>query len=165
MLGTTAGFVVGAALVALIGTNTTLLWILLPLAVLLAGLAPAAISFAAGQAAFTLTLLILFNILAPVGWQIGLVRIEDVALGSAVSLLVGLLFWPRGAAAALGTALAEAYADSVRYLAGAVEFGMGRCDRGHAAREPPTEEAIQAAARRGGWMTPSAATWPNGAPS
>ena len=36
-----------------IGTNTTLLWVLLPLAVLLAGLAPAAISFAAGQAAFT----------------------------------------------------------------------------------------------------------------
>ena len=52
--------------------NTTLLWVLLPLAVLLAGLAPAAISFAAGQAAFTLTLLILFNILAPAGWRIGL---------------------------------------------------------------------------------------------
>ena len=39
-----------------IGTNTTVLWMLLPLAVLFAGLAPAAISFAAGQAAFTLTL-------------------------------------------------------------------------------------------------------------
>ena len=39
-----------------IGTNTTLLWFLLPPAVLLAGVAPAAISFAAGQAAFTLTL-------------------------------------------------------------------------------------------------------------
>ena len=58
--------------VALVGTNTTLLWLLLPPAVLLAGLAPAAVSFAAGQAAFTLTLLILFNILAPDGWQIGL---------------------------------------------------------------------------------------------
>jgi hypothetical protein len=97
LLGTVAGFVVGGVLVALLGTNTTLLWLLLPPAVLLAGLAPAAISFAAGQAAFTLTLLILFNILAPEGWQIGLVRIEDIALGSAVSLAVGLLFWPRGA--------------------------------------------------------------------
>jgi uncharacterized membrane protein YccC len=146
LLGTVAGFVVGAALVALIGTNTTELWLLLPVAILLAGLAPAIVSFAAGQAAFTLTLLILFNILQPAGWQIGLVRIEDVAVGSAVSLLVGLLFWPRGAAAALGTALAQAYAASSRYLAGAVEFGMGRCDSSMPSRHIPTAEAMQAAA-------------------
>jgi uncharacterized membrane protein YccC len=146
LLGTTAGFVVGAALVALIGTNTTLLWLVLPLAVLFAGFAPAAISFAAGQAAFTLTLLILFNILAPAGWQIGLVRIEDVVLGSAVSLAVGLLFWPRGAGAALGVALAEAYVDCAAYLARAVEFGMGRCDSAGPPGQPPTGEAIEAAA-------------------
>jgi uncharacterized membrane protein YccC len=146
LAGTAAGFVAGSILVALIGTNTTVLWILLPPAVLLAGLAPAAISFAAGQAAFTLTLLILFNILAPVGWQIGLVRIEDIALGGAVSLLVGLLFWPRGAGAALGRALAEAYGDGVRYLAGAVSFGMGRCDPAAPSRPPPTVEASLAAA-------------------
>ena len=112
----------------LIGTNTTVLWVLLPIAVLLAGLAPATVSFAAGQAAFTLTLLILFNILAPAGWKIGLVRIEDVALGCAVSLVVGLLFWPRGAAAALGKALSEAYVDSADYLSSAVAYGVGRCD-------------------------------------
>jgi hypothetical protein len=146
LLGTVAGFVVGAVLVALIGTNTTLLWLLLPPAVLLAGLAPAVISFAAGQAAFTLTLLILFNILAPEGWQIGLVRIEDIALGSAVSLAVGLLFWPRGAGAALGKALAEAYADSANYLAGAVRFGVGRCDSLARPVPAPTDEAIRAAA-------------------
>jgi hypothetical protein len=146
LLGTIGGFVVGAAIVALIGANTTLLWLLLPAAVLLAGFAPAAISFAAGQAAFTLTLLILFNILQPAGWGLGLVRIEDVAIGGGVSLAVGLLFWPRGAAAALGTALAEAYADSARYLAGAVAFGMGRCDLGTPTRPAPVDEAIRAAA-------------------
>jgi uncharacterized membrane protein YccC len=112
---------------------------------LLAGLAPAAVSFAAGQAAFTLTLLILFNILAPEGWQIGLVRIEDIALGSAVSLAVGLLFWPRGAGAALGKALAEAYTDSANYLAAAVRFGLGRCDSLARPVPAPTDEAIQAA--------------------
>jgi hypothetical protein len=112
----------------------------------LAGVAPAAISFAAGQAGFTLTLLILFNILQPAGWRIGLVRIEDVALGSAVSLVVGLLFWPRGAAAALETALGNAYTASARYLAGAVEFGMGRCDANVSPRDAPTDEATQAAA-------------------
>jgi Fusaric acid resistance protein-like len=146
VLGNVVGFIVGGALVALVGTNTTVLWVLLPLAVLFAGLAPAAISFAAGQAAFTLTLLILYNILQPAGWQLGLVRIEDIVLGSSISLVVGLLFWPRGAAAALGTALAQAYSDSARYLAGAVEFGMGRCDAGLPDRPAPTDEAIRAAA-------------------
>ena len=83
ILGTVAGFIVGAALLVGIGTNTTLLWFLLPLAVFLAGVAPAVISFAAGQAAFTLTLVILFNIIQPAGWCLGLVRIEDVASGPA----------------------------------------------------------------------------------
>jgi uncharacterized membrane protein YccC len=146
LLGTTAGFLVGGALVTLIGTNATVLWVLLPIVVLIAGLAPATISFAAGQAGFTLTLLILFNILAPAGWKIGLVRIEDIAIGTAVSLVVGVLFWPRGAGAALGKALSEAYADSARYLAGAVAYGLGRCDAGAPAEPPPREAAIHAAA-------------------
>jgi uncharacterized membrane protein YccC len=146
LLGTVAGFVVGAVLVAAIGTDTTVLWVLLPPAVLLAALAPATISFAAGQAAFTVTLLILFNILQPQGWEVGLVRIEDVALGSGVSLVVGLLFWPRGAASALGQALSEAYADSARYLGRAVEFGMSRCDESTPPGSAPVDEAIRAAA-------------------
>jgi hypothetical protein len=146
LAGTLVGFIVGAAIVVVIGTNTTVLWLLLPPAILLAGLAPAAVSYAAGQGAFTLTLLILFNILAPAGWRIGLVRIEDVALGSGVSLLVGLLFWPRGAAAALGTALSEAYDDAARYLAGAVRFGMGRCDAASEAAAMPDDQALRAAA-------------------
>jgi hypothetical protein len=144
--GTSAGFIVGGVLVYLVGTNTTVLWILLPFAILFAGLAPAAVSFAAGQAAFTLTLLILFNIIAPEGWRIGLVRVEDVAIGGAVSLVVGLLFWPRGAAALLGRALADAYAASVRYLAGAVVYGVSRCDRSGEAAAPPAGEAMAAAA-------------------
>jgi uncharacterized membrane protein YccC len=146
LVGTSLGFVVGAVIVVLVGTNTTVLWLLLPPAVLFAGLAPAAVGFATGQAAFTLVLLILFNLLQPVGWRLGLVRIEDVALGGAVSLAVGLLFWPRGAAAALGDALSEAYAESAGYLAGAVAFGVGRCDAGSVSRPVPTVEATRAAA-------------------
>ncbi len=148
LLGTTVGFIVGAVIVTLIGTDTTVLWILLPPAVLLAGLAPAAISFAAGQGAFTLTLLILFNILAPAGWRIGLVRIEDVALGSAVSVGVGLMFWPRGAAVALGDALAEAYHDAAHYLAAAVNYGMGRCDAAPSSAMPTVEASAAANAAR-----------------
>ena len=146
LLGTVAGFVIGAGLLALVGTNITLLWFLLPLAILLAGGAPAVISFAAGQAAFTLTLVILFNIIEPAGWRVGLLRVEDIALGCAVSLVVGLLFWPRGARAALGQALAEAYTDSAHYLSSAVEFGMVRCDFAAATPAPPSADAARAAA-------------------
>ncbi len=149
VLGTSIGFVVGAVLLAVIGTSPTMLWLLLPLAILLAGVTPAVISFAAGQAAFTLTLVILFNIIQPAGWRVGLLRVEDIALGCAVSLVVGLLFWPRGARAALRTALAEAYAGSARYLASAVEFGLGRCDAALPAVAAPTaEEASAASASR-----------------
>jgi uncharacterized membrane protein YccC len=149
VLGTGAGFVIGAVLLTVVGTNPTVLWLLLPLAILFAGVAPAVISFEAGQAAFTLTLVILFNIIQPAGWRVGLLRVEDIALGCAVSLVVGLLFWPRGARVALRTALAEAYSGSARYLASAVEFGVGRCDAALPAAPAPTaEEAGAAAAAR-----------------
>jgi uncharacterized membrane protein YccC len=144
--GTVAGFIVGAALLVGIGTNTTLLWLLLPLAVLLAGVAPAVISFAGGQAAFTLTLVILFNIIQPTGWSVGLVRIEDIALGVGVSLVVGVLFWPRGAAPALRRALAEAYADGAGYLASTVRFGMSRGDPSTPAPPALASDAARAAA-------------------
>jgi uncharacterized membrane protein YccC len=146
MAGTVAGFIVGAALLVGIGTNTTLLWFLLPLAVFLAGIAPAVISFTGGQAAFTLTLVILFNLIQPTGWRVGLVRIEDVAIGAGVSLVVGVLFWPRGAAPALRQALAEAYADGAGYLASTVRFGMSRGDPGTPALPALAGDAARAAA-------------------
>ena len=96
------GVVAGSAIMLGVGDHTVLLWALLPLAVLVSGIAPSMISFVAGQAAFSLLVIILFNILQPVGWRVGLTRIEDVAIGCGVSLVVGFLFWPRGATAALG---------------------------------------------------------------
>jgi uncharacterized membrane protein YccC len=104
------------------------------------------ISFAAGQAAFTVTLLVLYNILAPVGWEVGLVRIEDVAIGAAVSVVVGFLFWPRGAAFTLGHALSDAFAASAQYLRRAVEFGVTRCDRSGVVEPVPAADQLQAAA-------------------
>jgi hypothetical protein len=79
------------------------------------------ISFAAGQAGFTVVVMILFNIIQPTGWKVGLTRIEDVAIGCAVSVVVGLLFWPRGATAALGRALSAAFVANSGYLADAVD--------------------------------------------
>jgi uncharacterized membrane protein YccC len=146
LAGTVVGFIIGAGMLAVIGANTTLLWFLLPVAILFAGIAPAAISFAAGQAAFTLTLVFLFNIIQPAGWRVGLLRVEDIALGCAVSLVVGLLFWPRGAGAALRRALADAYVNGADYLASAVDFGMGRCDQAASSLASPVEDGNRAAA-------------------
>ncbi|TCC08752.1 FUSC family protein [Kribbella soli] len=144
--GTVVGSIVGAALLLLIGDNQVVLWVLLPLAVLLAGIVPAAISFATGQAAFTVTLVILFNIAQPEGWSLLLFRIEDIALGCAVSLLVGLLFWPRGASTAVGKALAEAYVDSAQYLVSVVGYAVSCCAPGPPA--PQDGRRAAAAARR-----------------
>jgi uncharacterized membrane protein YccC len=117
LAGTAVGIVLGSALLIAIGTHEGVLWAVLPVAVLVAAYAPRAISFAAGQAGFTVFVLILFNLIAPVGWKVGLVRVEDVAIGFAISLGVGLLFWPRGAAALLRQDLAVAYARVADYLA------------------------------------------------
>lgn len=119
--GTAVGFVVGSAIMIGVADHIVLLWVLLPVAVLVSGVAPSMISFAAGQAGFTLVVIILFNIIDPVGWKVGLTRIEDVALGCAVSIVVGLLFWPRGATAALGRALSHAFVTSSGYLSDAVD--------------------------------------------
>ncbi len=119
--GTAVGFLVGSAVMIGVANHTVLLWVLLPLAVLLSGVAPSMVSFAAGQAGFTLVVIILFNIIDPLGWKVGLTRIEDVAIGCAVSIVVGLLFWPRGAMAALGRALCDAFVFNSGYLADAVD--------------------------------------------
>jgi uncharacterized membrane protein YccC len=119
--GTALGVVAGSLVMVALGDHTAVLWALLPVAVLISGIAPSMISFVAGQAAFTLMVVILFNIIEPVGWKVGLTRIEDVAIGCGVSIVVGFLFWPRGATAALGRALSDAFVANSGYLADAVD--------------------------------------------
>lgn len=114
--GTFAGVVVGGLLILAIGDDQTALWILLAPTVMLAGYAPRAINLFVGQAAFSVCVLVLFNLIEPVGWSIGLVRVEDVAIGAGISLLVGLLLWPRGATAVMRGSVATAYARSADYL-------------------------------------------------
>jgi uncharacterized membrane protein YccC len=116
LAGTAAGIIVGAGILQLLGNSDPVLWAVLPVAVLLAAYAPRAISFAVGQAGFTIVLVILFNIIQPVGWKVGLIRIEDVAIGFAVSLGVGLVFWPRGAAVVLRQNMGLAYSRGADYL-------------------------------------------------
>ncbi len=121
LAGTAVGIVIGAAILIPLKGDETVLWVILPIAVLLGAYAPRVISFAAGQAAFTVVVLVLFNIIAPTGWKVGILRIEDVAVGFAISLGVGLVFWPRGAAALLRQNLAAAYSRTADYVAAMVE--------------------------------------------
>jgi hypothetical protein len=126
LLGTFVGFLVGAVLIGLVGTTAWHLWLLLPLTVLVAGYMPEAVSFVAGQAAFTVMVVILFNIIQPVGWTVGLVRVEDIALGCAAGVISGVLLWPRGAAAQIRSTLADTYRRSAQALTIATEELAGR---------------------------------------
>jgi uncharacterized membrane protein YccC len=123
--GTAIGFVIGAALMLGIGTSTPALWVALPIAIAVAAYAPGTLPFAFGQAAFTVVIVVLFNVLVPAGWKVGLLRIEDVALGCLVSLVVGVLFWPRGAGSVVGDDLADAFRAGAAYLTESVDWALG----------------------------------------
>ncbi|HEV3283772.1 MAG TPA: FUSC family protein [Solirubrobacteraceae bacterium] len=143
LAGTAIGFVIGGALLVAIGSDSTALWVALPVAVFVAAYTPGTAPFAIGQAAFTVTIAVLFNLLAPVGWKVGVLRIEDVALGCSVSVVVGLLFWPRGVSSVVGNDLAEAYRSGARYLTQAVDWARGT----RAAEPDGAVEAIVAGQR------------------
>lgn len=125
LAGTVVGFAVGAALLVGIGTSVTALWIALPVAILVAAYAPGTAPFTVGQAAFTITVVVLFNLLVPAGWKVGLLRIEDVALGCAVSVVVGVLFWPRGASTVVGNDLYDSLRRGAAYLSQSVDWSLG----------------------------------------
>jgi hypothetical protein len=124
LAGTVVGFVVGAALLEGIGTEQAALWVALPVAVLIAAYAPGTTPFLVGQAAFTVTIVVLFNLLAPAGWRVGLLRVEDVAIGCAVSLAVGVLFWPRGVSSVVRDDLADGFRTGAAYLTQAVDWAL-----------------------------------------
>ncbi len=122
LAGTLVGFAVGGLFTLAFAKNTPVLWVALPVAVFLAVYAPSAVSFVAGQAAFTVLMLVLFNLLSPTGWQVGLVRIEDLLVGSAVGVAVGTLLWPRGARADFASAVARLYRAVAVHLSEAMDL-------------------------------------------
>ena len=156
LLGTVAGFVVGGGLIVLVGTGPATLWVLLPLAVLVAGFAPQTVSFAAGQAAFTVAVVILFNILQPVGWEVGLVRVQDVAIGCAAALVVGLLLWPGSADGARAARARGGLPDHRRPAGG---HGAPHDQPRPAAHRPVRRPRL----RPSGSTAPCGSTWPSAA--
>ena len=107
VLGTLIGFAVGLPLLLAIGTRGDLYLYVLPI-VIVGGLLAGSINVVWGQAGFTVLVSVLFNLVEPVGWEIGVIRIQDVALGAAAGVVIGLAAWPRGAAGQLAQSLADA---------------------------------------------------------
>jgi uncharacterized membrane protein YccC len=126
LVGTAVGFAIGALITIVVGATSPVLWAALPVAVFLAAYAARAIGFVVGQAAFTVLIIILFNLIAPVGWRVGLVRIEDVAVGVGISVITGLLLWPRGARGELRTAVAGLYRAVTTFLAASFDRVLER---------------------------------------
>ncbi|MBU3750179.1 MAG: FUSC family protein [Mycobacterium sp.] len=118
--GTVIGFIAGASVIAVVGVNPVVLWSLLPLVTFGSTYVMRVGSFTASQAMFTMQVLIVFNLMRPIGWQIGLIRVEDVVLGALVGLVVSLLLWPGGARVAVQRATADAVTACSRYLDAAV---------------------------------------------
>ena len=126
LAGTAAGFVIGSVLVLAIGSDTALLWAMLPVSVCAAAYCSGRGWFEAGQAAFTVLVAVLFNLLVLVGWRVGVVRIEDVALGCLVSVVIGALLWPRGVVGVVADDLADAFRQGGSYLSESMNWTLGR---------------------------------------
>ena len=107
VLGTLIGFAVGLPLLLAIGTRGDLYLYVLPI-VIVGGLLAGSINVVWGQAGFTVLVSVLFNLVEPIGWEIGVIRLQDVALGAAAGVVIGLAAWPRGAAGQLAQSLGDA---------------------------------------------------------
>jgi hypothetical protein len=119
MVGTAIGVTAGAILTGAFGVDAAVLWSMLPVGVFGSAYLPR-LSFTAGQAVIAMTVLIILNLNGPTGWHIGLLRIEDVAIGAGVGIVVSLLLWPRGATAAVSAMISTALDLYSRYLQAAV---------------------------------------------
>ena len=126
LAGTAAGFVIGSVLVLAIGSDTALLWAMLPVSVCAAAYCSGRGWFETGQAAFTVLVAVLFNLLVLVGWRVGVVRVEDVALGCLVSVVIGALLWPRGVVGVVADDLADAFRQGGSYLSESMNWTLGR---------------------------------------
>ncbi|MCB0948481.1 MAG: FUSC family protein [Mycobacterium sp.] len=120
VVGTGIGFLFGVAIISLLGVDPVVLWILMPVVVFGSAYVPEIASFTAAQAAFTMMVLIFFNLVVPTGWQVGLIRVQDVVVGALVGVAVSLLLWPRGATASVTRAIGSARSIFARYLRVAV---------------------------------------------
>ncbi len=123
--GTAIGFAVSSVLITTFGVDASIYSILLPIVIFAAFYLPGAVSFIAGQACFTMVIVVLFNLLKPSGWTLGLVRLEDVLIGAAIGLVIGMAIWPRGASLELARVVGRLFSAGGGYAQATVSRVMG----------------------------------------
>ncbi|MFE4450159.1 FUSC family protein [Streptomyces sp. NPDC056796] len=97
LIGNAVGALVAGALVIGFGPHTDAYAVLLAPAMLVGFSVGPLLGTAYTQGLFTLVVATAFAQLAPVTWKLSEARMVDVATGSVVGLLCGLLAWPAGA--------------------------------------------------------------------
>ncbi|HEY7246921.1 MAG TPA: FUSC family protein [Xanthobacteraceae bacterium] len=90
-LGTSVGFLLGVIVVTAAGPHQTWYWTILPFIVFGSAFAASAVGFMAGQAAFTVFVVVLFCILMPQQTEVGILRVADIAIGGLACLLLAAL--------------------------------------------------------------------------
>ncbi|MFJ2771428.1 FUSC family protein [Streptomyces sp. NPDC087300] len=113
-LGTAAGLVVAAAVLAEVPHG----WWDVPVMMLLAPLIPALTTRGYGYqtAAITPVILLLSDILNHQGLGLVLPRLVDSLMGCAIALVAGYLLWPESWGTRIGDRLADAVADTAAYV-------------------------------------------------
>ncbi|MES9520304.1 FUSC family protein [Streptomyces capoamus] len=120
-LGTVAGLVLAAVVLA----DVPLGWWDVPVLFLLAPLVPALTPRGYGYqtAAITPVILLLSDILNHQGTALLLPRLNDSLIGCAIALTAGYLFWPESWHTRVGDRLADAVADTAAYVEAAFHPG------------------------------------------
>ncbi len=107
LAGNAVGALVAGALLIGLGAHTDAYAILLAPAMLVGFPLGPMLGTAYTQGLFTLVVATAFAQLAPVTWRLSEARMVDVATGSVIGLLCGLLAWPAGAGREVRRAMAE----------------------------------------------------------
>ncbi|MFC3573571.1 FUSC family protein [Streptomyces yaanensis] len=118
-LGTVAGLVVAAVVLAAVPAGWWDVAAMLLLAPLIPALTPRGYGYQ--TAAITPVILLLSDILNHLGTALLVPRLVDSLMGCAIALVVGYLLWPESWHARVGDKLADAVADTAAY----VEAGFG----------------------------------------
>ncbi len=123
--GTVAGAVVAGGLLTVFGSDTAVYAWVLPVLMIVGFAMGPLLGIAAGQAAFTVVVAVIFAQVAPATWQLAETRLVDVVIGGVIGAVIGAAVWPRGgggevrrvAAASLRTG-ADEIVDTAGFLTG-----------------------------------------------
>lgn len=123
-VGTALGFVGGSAVLYYF-SGSFVLWLLLPPLAFLGAYTRARLGLWVSQFAFTMLVITALAAMSPEEHGLATVRLIDVSLGLAISLLCSILLWPRGILPAVRQSLQVATTSSTSLLLASVDRMVG----------------------------------------